>query len=31
VTTGLFDDATSLVEVSGRGVSAGLSVMVAQG
>jgi peptidoglycan hydrolase-like protein with peptidoglycan-binding domain len=31
VTTGLFDDATGLVEVSGRGLSAGLSVEVAQG
>jgi peptidoglycan hydrolase-like protein with peptidoglycan-binding domain len=31
VTTGLYDDETGLVEVSGRGVSAGLSVGVAQG
>lgn len=30
VTTGLFDDATGLVEVSGPGLSAGLSVEVAQ-
>jgi peptidoglycan hydrolase-like protein with peptidoglycan-binding domain len=30
VTTGLFDDATGLVEVSGHGLSAGLSVQVAQ-
>ena len=31
VTTGLYDDATGLVEVSGRGVTAGLSVEEAQG
>lgn len=31
VTTGLYDDETGLVEVSGRGVSAGLPVGVAQG
>lgn len=31
VTTGLFDDATGLVEVSGPGLAAGLSVQVAQG
>jgi len=31
VAVGLFDDATGLVEVSGRGLSAGLSVEVAQG
>ena len=31
VTTVLFDDATGLVEVSGPGLSAGLSVQVAQG
>jgi peptidoglycan hydrolase-like protein with peptidoglycan-binding domain len=31
VTTGLYDDETGLVEVSGRGVSAGLPVAVAQG
>ena len=31
VTTGLFDDATGLVEVTGRGLAAGLTVEVAQG
>jgi peptidoglycan hydrolase-like protein with peptidoglycan-binding domain len=31
VTTGLFDDATGLVEVTGRGLAAGLTVQVAQG
>jgi peptidoglycan hydrolase-like protein with peptidoglycan-binding domain len=31
VTVGLFDDTTGLVEVSGRGLSAGLTVAVAQG
>jgi HlyD family secretion protein len=31
VTTGLFDDATGLVEVSGPGLAAGQSVQVAQG
>jgi peptidoglycan hydrolase-like protein with peptidoglycan-binding domain len=31
VAVGLFDDATGLVEVSGRGLSAGLTVQVAQG
>jgi peptidoglycan hydrolase-like protein with peptidoglycan-binding domain len=31
VAVGLFDDATGLVEVSGRGLSAGLAVAVAQG
>jgi peptidoglycan hydrolase-like protein with peptidoglycan-binding domain len=31
VTTGLFDDATGLVEVTGRGLTAGLTVEVAQG
>jgi peptidoglycan hydrolase-like protein with peptidoglycan-binding domain len=31
VAVGLFDDATGLVEVSGRGLSAGLTVAVAQG
>jgi peptidoglycan hydrolase-like protein with peptidoglycan-binding domain len=31
VTTGLFDDATGLVEVSGPGLAAGLTVEVAQG
>ena len=31
VTTGLFDDATGLVEVSGPGLAAGLTVGVAQG
>jgi peptidoglycan hydrolase-like protein with peptidoglycan-binding domain len=31
VTTGLFDDATGLVEVSGRGLTAGLPVEVAAG
>ena len=30
VTTGLFDDATGLVEVAGRGLAAGQSVEVAQ-
>jgi peptidoglycan hydrolase-like protein with peptidoglycan-binding domain len=31
VTTGLFDDATGLVEVTGQGLAAGLAVQVAQG
>jgi HlyD family secretion protein len=31
VTTGLFDDATGLVEVTGHGLAAGLAVQVAQG
>ena len=31
VTTGLFDDATGLVEVAGRGLAAGMSVQVAAG
>jgi len=31
VTTGLFDDATGMVEVSGAGLSAGLTVEMAQG
>ena len=31
VTTGLFDDASGLVEVSGPGLAAGLTVEVAQG
>ena len=31
VTTGLFDDATGLVEVSGRGLTAGLPIQAAQG
>lgn len=31
VSTGLFDDATGLVEVTGRGLTAGLTVEVAQG
>jgi HlyD family secretion protein len=31
VTTGVFDDATGLVEVSGQGLTAGLTVEVAQG
>ena len=31
VTTGVFDDATGLVEVSGQGLAAGLTVEVAQG
>jgi hypothetical protein len=31
VTTGLFDDATGLVEVSGPGLTAGLPVEVAAG
>jgi hypothetical protein len=31
VTTGLFDDATGLVEVTGPGLAAGLAVQVAQG
>ena len=31
VTAGVFDDATGLVEVSGQGLAAGLTVEVAQG
>ena len=31
VTTGLFDDASGLVEVTGAGLTAGLPVAVAQG
>ena len=31
VTTGLFDDATGVVEVTGRGLAAGQAVEVAQG